>query len=527
MDIETVPVDRSTAAAVPKTPRLPKDLVDPTSLLLSRFRPPAKLVTDGAKRALTNVELALCEAVGAHADRAAGGALGRALADLCVSGRGARANWDQWIAKKNGRKSFDRLAAKIPTKVDATQKRAAWDEIFDRIEAVTAHLDAPPGPRKPFAPLKGNAWIATHSVLDVPSGPVNVARTPSQQKTITLKVPAIGLDPFSVRYTIVGDLQKAKRAIVYLHGLGSRAEEGQGIGEHLTGSGSDYVVVAPDLPWNGYTTAPCLSKNDLGLYYDWDGTPGRKFPALDALEAFVIEFVAKVPGLAPKVACVAGGSLGATLTLRLSRGKSAWRPPRAAMWSPAGLWDAQNTVAIKHSEVCKRTYDLANWAEYTGTPPDEVVATGATRYFTFNFTEDHQPFTGLGFQSWWSEAFLNTDLGKSHVNGSIDDRLELYREANRRMQFRLAYEQLCFSVRDRLDQVGGESDTPVERPLLLLCGTKDDQAHVNIFQRMQDLAHAKRNQTGRAIWIDGAGHSLHDECPGQVATYLKAFIEST
>ena len=124
---------------------------------------------------------------------------------------------------------------------------------------------------------------------------------------------------------------------------------------------------------------------------------------------------------------------------------------------------------------------------------------------------------------------MATDLGKSHMNGAIDDRLELYREDLRRMQFRLAYEQLCFSMSrpDRLDEVGGLSDTPSERPLLLMCGTEDNQPNVNIWDRMQDLAKAKRNHTGHAVWIKGSGHSLHDECPGQVAKYLREFIEST
>jgi pimeloyl-ACP methyl ester carboxylesterase len=527
MNVDVVPVDRSSAAPVPKTPRVPKDLVDPTSLLRSRFRPPASYVTEGAQRAIDDTEKALCAAVGAHADRLEAGTLGRALADLCVTGRRARANWNEW-RKKNDRTSFARLGASIPGASDAARKSVAWTEIFDRIESVIAHVDAPDGVRKPFMPLKGSAWIATHSVLDVPHGPVNTTRTSARQRHIDLKVPQIGPKPFSVRYTVVGELAPGKKAIVYLHGLGSRAEEGEAIAKHLTTASSDYVIVAPDLPWNGYTTAPCLDAGALGLNYDWDGTPGRRFPALEALEAFVIAFIRAVPDLEKSVVCVAGGSLGGTLTMRLSLETSKWRPPRAAMWSPAGLWEPQNTVAIKHKEVCGRTFGLTNFAEYAGAPPD-VAALGSTRYFDFNFTEDHQPFTGLGFQSWWSAKFLDSDIGKSHENGAIDDRLELYRETLRRMQFRLAYEQLCFSMRtpDRLDHVGGASDTPSERPLLLLCGTEDNQSHVNIFDRMKDLAHAKRNQTGHAVWIEGAGHSLHDECPAQVAKYLASFVEST
>ena len=526
MNVETVPVDRSTEAAVPAAARLPMDLVDTTDTSLVRFRPSEAKVRDGAQRAIDDVEKALCAAVAAHADRLEAGYLGRALADLCVTGRKARSNWDAW-RKKNDRTAWTRLGPQIQAQADDVRKKVAWNDIFDRIESVIAYLDTPAGPRKRFVPPRGAQWIATNAFVDPPRGPVNNGRTQGREERISITVPALGQKPFDARYIVVGDLATAKRAVVYLHGLGSRAEEGEAVGSVLTKSG-DYVLIAPDLPWNGYTTAPCLADKDLGLYYDWDGSPTRRFPALEALESFVAEFIAKVPGLAGKLACVTGGSLGGTLSMRLSSEKSAWRPPRAAFWSPAGLWEPQNTVPIKHNEVCKPIFDAANMTESIGTPP--VTAwVGRSRYFTFNFVEDHQPFTGHNFQAWWSAAFLATDLGKSHMNGAIDDRLELYREDLRRMQFRLAYEQLCFSMSrpDRLDEVGGLSDTPSERPLLLMCGTEDNQPNVNIWDRMQDLAKAKRNHTGHAVWIKGSGHSLHDECPGQVAKYLREFIEST
>lgn len=526
MNVETVPVDRSSEAAVPAAPRLPMDLVDPTDTSLVRFRPPEAAVREGAQRAIDDIEKALCMAVAAQADRLEAGYLGRALADLCVTGRKARTNWDAWRIK-NDRSAYARLAPQITAQADDDRKKVAWGEIFDRIESVIAYLDTPPGPRKRFVPSKGAQWIATNAMVDPPRGPVNNGRTQGRQERITLSVPALGPTPFDARYIVVGDLATAKRAVVYLHGLGSRAEEGEAVGQFLT-KGGDYVLIAPDLPWNGYTMAPRISDADLGLYYDWDGSPGRRFPALEALESFVATFIAKVPGLESKLACVTGGSLGATLSMRLSSEKSAWRPPRAAFWSPAGLWEPQNAVPIKHSEVCKPIFAAANMPEVVGTPPNSALV-GRTRYFVFNFVEDHPPFTGHNFQAWWSAAFLATDLGKSHANGAIDDRLELYREDLRRMQFRLAYEQLCFSMSrpDRLDEVGGHSDTPSERPLLLLCGTEDNQPNVNIWDRMQDLAKAKRNHTGQAVWIQGSGHSLHDECPGQVAKYLREFIEST
>lgn len=524
MNVETVAVDRSSSSAVLAAPRLPIDLIDPSDTSLVRVRPPELAVRLGAELAVSDIEKAFCAAVAAQVDQLEAGFLGRALADLCVTGRKARKNWDAW-RKTHDRSAFEPLASKIPSSASNAKKKIAWNDLFDRIEAVLAHLDSPPGERKRFVPAKGSQWIATNASVDVPRGPVNNGRTSGEERSLSLTVAPLGQKPFSVRYIVIGDLSKAKQVVLYLHGLGSRAEEGEGVGQALIKQSEDNALIAPDLPWNGYTVAPPISDADLALDYDWDGAPNRRFPALEALECFVAEFVTKVPGLGDKLACVAGGSLGGTLTMRLSSEKSAWRPLRAAMWSPAGLWEPQNAVPIKHKEVCAPILAAAIAPESVGTPPNSAWV-ARTRYFLFNFIEDHQPFAGHNFQSWWSAAYLATDAGKSHMNGAIDDRLELYGETLRRMQFRLAYEQLCFSMSrpNRLDQVGGLTDTKSERPLLLMCGTEDNQANVNIWDRMQDLAKAKRNHTGHAVWIKGAGHSLHDECPAQVAQYIEQLL---
>jgi len=133
--------------------------------------------------------------------------------------------------------------------------------------------------------------------VDVPRGPVNNGRTAGRELSLSLTVAPLGQKPFPVRYIVIGDLSKAKQVVLYLHGLGSRAEEGEGVGQALLAKSEDYALIAPDLPWNGYTMAPSLSDADLALDYDWDGAPNRRFPALEALKCFVAEFVTKVPGL--------------------------------------------------------------------------------------------------------------------------------------------------------------------------------------------------------------------------------------
>lgn len=526
MDIETVAVDHTSAEIGRAAPRLPVDLGDREDLIQVRYRRMRAELRDAASLAITDPKKLLLSAVAAHADGLDAHCRGRALADMLVSGRDARRAWNAWKnVPGRGRGLFAAVEAEIPTAKTSAEKQVAWNVIWDRIDAVTKYLDTPTGPRGAFAPPDGRQpWIASHAAVDPPRGPINVGRTSFREVFTSLVVPAIHATvPCDVRYVVAGDLATAQHVVLYLHGLGSRGEECESIARHLLPLGS-YAVVAPDLPWNGYTRAPALGSAFLKKDYDWDDSPKRKFGALEKLEKFVAAFVAHVPELAQKAACVAGGSLGGTLSMRLSLEKSAWRPPRAAMWSPAGLWDAQNAVPIKHLEVCGRVLRAALAKEVEGT-----TAKGRHAYFFFNFIEDHQPFAGHNFQSWWSPAFLDGAAGKAHREGAIDDRLEQYTEGHRRAQYRLAYEQLCYSMKSptpgRLAEVGGKK-AATARPLLLLCGTADDQPNVNIFQRMKDLATVKAAQghPGRAVWIEGAGHSLHDECPGQVATFLHAFI---
>ena len=113
------------------------------------------------------------------------------------------------------------------------------------------------------------------------------------------------------------------------------------------------------------------------------------------------------------------------------------------------------------------------------------------------------------------------------MRAAITDRLELYGENLRRWQFRLAYEQLCFSILrgGRQAMVGGSPKVGM-RPVLMMCGTQDNDVGANIFDRSQDLAHflEARQHPGDAVWIEGAGHSIHDECPEIVAEEIHELV---
>jgi pimeloyl-ACP methyl ester carboxylesterase len=510
-------------------PRIPRPLMVETPGLAGRFWPPSARVEQAAWRALHDPVSALQFAVSklTLATDPVQRLEAFAQADLLVTGRKARAKWDK---AKLDRKSLGALRGGIK-KGQTGDVDGAWKRIWDRLDAVTAHLDLS-GPRPLFSPREDPHWIATCAEVDLPRGPVNVPRSGHPEKTITLTVEAIGDRPFDVRYVAIGDLAKAKRVVLYLHGLGSRAEEAVATGQALVRLDPTAAVISPDLPWNGYTTAPAL--HDDALFLDYGRDVATRFPALEALAAFVRAFV-EATKIGPRLSCVAGGSLGGTLTMRMTLPESALRPPRAAFWSPAGLWEAQNTEFIKFEVACQQLFG--------GATRDEDGPQGrAARddYFRFNFTDETPGIRKPNTSSWWSPRFLATKDGLAHLDGAIDDRIELYREPLRRMQYRLAYEQFCFSLRtpkivgfkDRFPDVGAatkaKAGVPARPaiPLLLMCGTADNQTFVNIFDRMKDLAATKTalGQPGRAVWFEGAGHSIHDECPDQVAAALAAHL---
>jgi len=154
-----------------------------------------------------------------------------------------------------------------------------------------------------------------------------------------------------------------------------------------------------------------------------------------------------------------------------------------------------------------------------------LVPIARPRFFSFNF-EDQNAIQKASYRLWWSAEFLNTH-NDAHVHLAVADRLEHYGEAYRRWQFRLAYEQLCFSFRrgDRIARMGVRPDGS-QAPLLLLCGQHDNYMGAHIADRMKDLAAAKAGHPGQAVWVTNAGHSLHDECPRLLATELHAFVSN-
>lgn len=453
-----------------------------------------------------------------------------ALGDLLVTGRRA---YRKWMASGLETATFDAIEDDLPAVARALPREhleAAWSAVLTRVREVRMHLDAKSGVRAPFAPSRGAKWIASYSEHDVARAPVNVGCTAFTQEDLVVKLE--GFAPLEVRFVRSRELNAQSKIILYLHGLGSRAEEAEGLATHLATLDPNYVVVAPDLASHGSTSRiEILSGSHLDFRYDVGAQqdPPTGYPFLELMEKFVVEFARaldqRFPGAKSRIECVAGGSLGATLSLRLSLTTSAWQPKRVAAWSPAGLWDPMNADLLKKHFAVDQVLGNATMPEMLdlGAVVNGLVPIARPRLFSFNF-EDQNAFQKASYRFWWSEAFLEKHED-AHKYLAIADRLEHYGEAYRRWQFRLAYEQLCFSFRrgDRISKIGVRPDGALV-PLLLLCGQQDNFVGAHIADRMRDLATAKADHPGHAVWVTNAGHSLHDECPKLLASELHAFV---
>jgi alpha-beta hydrolase superfamily lysophospholipase len=483
-----------------------------------------RIQNQGADRALA-FTVALHAAATTPAERE----VALASADLLVTGRRA---WRKWQASGLADRPFDAIEDDLPPPARTFPRpalEAAFLAVQRRIAAVTAHLAHRSGKRKPFAPAEGSAWIAVHPEQDVPRVPVNVGCTPFIQDDITVRIG--DRPPIDARFVRSGEIDDGSKIVLYLHGLGSRAEEADGLASELAGIDPEYVVVAPDLLSQGSTSRlELLAGSGLDFRYDVGAAEDAPsgYPFLELVEQFVVAFVdaldARLPGVKKRIVCVAGGSLGGTLGLRLSLTTSKWQPHTVAVWSPASLWDPINGDALKKHFAVEQVLGNATMPEFLdpGATVEGLVPLARARLFSFNF-EDQNALQKASYKLWWSEPFLEQHGGQKDL--AIADRLEHYGETYRRWQFRLAYEQLCFSFRrgGRIAKIGVRPDGS-KLPLFLACGEHDNFIGAHIADRMKDLANEKAAHPGRALWIANAGHSLHDECPHTLATALDAFL---
>lgn len=447
--------------------------------------------------------------------------------DVVVTGRKAYAAWLSEPELRD-RDILNTLPESFRLRVPAEVMAASLKRVRERLAQTRAYLESGGSAKRPRA--GGSDWIAGAPEADRPWAPLNVGITSYGWKRLRT---AHGLD---VRYVATGDLSDKKaKVVLYLHGLGSRAEEGAELGRALAKLG-DFVVVAPDLPGNGYTApipvAPPLF--DGGDVIEHPNDPQERYLFLSSLDEFLDDFVDALgkehAGIADRLVCLAGGSLGGNLALRATLRKPKFPVRSIASWSAGSVWDPFTKDAFQRLAASETLRDATMDEHLDARAEHWVSSTARDAYLRRTFEQQIEIVIGgkkikaRGPEMWWRKSI--PDFAAREAN-SLADRLEVYDETFRRWQSRLAYEQLIFSHRaaGRLDALCGLDG---KIPALLLAGQKDNFFFANIHDRTRDLAnklHA-RGVKGSCHLLADTGHSIHDERPQFLARAMADFLKA-
>jgi pimeloyl-ACP methyl ester carboxylesterase len=348
-------------------------------------------------------------------------------------------------------------------------------------------------------------WIGVSGEDDPPERPVNVAFSDHAQRTCVVRLRDHLL---RVRYTLAGHV--GAPIVLLLHGHSSRAEEVDRVVSALAAKddrgGPKYCVISPDLPSCGYTTR--LDHEEVASL-DAPGVPMLAFH--DELVAAFVRAVCEELDVEPKVACVAGGSMGGNLVLRLAETRPTWIQ-RFAAWSPASVWSALTGDLIKGLGI-SHTRAAMTASEKDASRRAYFEAVFATRICLSGRT---QP------EMWYRDSLA---CRPHHIRQAIADRRELYSAAYRRWHWRLAHEQLIFSHVALASGPGPWAQ--IRGPLLLVAGAHDNFMWTHIYERTRDLARrlGTNGVRGVCLLVKDTGHSIHDERPGFLAAAIDAFID--
>lgn len=441
--------------------------------------------------------------------RSGGGVLARAMADLAATGRAAATS-----LARHGDLGADDVASLAAERLEGVRSgdavlRAHARRVVERAQIVSTWVASDAAKRAELEARHPELaeWVGISGEDDAPHRPVNVPFTDKEQRSITVSLRDATL---VVRYTIAGATDGSAPLVLLLHGHSSRAEELDRLMSALAGRERDgrpkYCVVSPDLPGCGYTSRiahECIAPMDA---------PGA--PMLELHDEFVEAFtkaLAAELGVEPKLACVAGGSLGGNLVLRLAERRPTWIQ-RFAAWSPASVWSSLTGDLVKGLGI-SRTRKLAWESEEPRSRRayfKEVFATPIC------LTRRTQP------EMWYRDSLA---CRPRHIQRALFDRREVYDSLYRRWHWRVVYEQLVFS---HVQPANGVA--PWERirgPLLLLAGSHDNFMWSHIYERTRDLALrlGSIGVRGACLLLGDTGHSIHDERPAFLADALDTFID--
>jgi pimeloyl-ACP methyl ester carboxylesterase len=451
-----------------------------------------------------------------------------ALADLAVSGSVAKSRFERALL------AVDDIAAPFP----GPGAREAARLMLERAKAVADHLAAyrAERPEHRFPRLVAERpWIAVSAEDDRPNDPVNVDGAPFPQFHIDVPVAVDGLTmTMRTRYMVAGrplrdvldDGDTRSRVILLLHGQSSHLEEYVDLARLLSAPDPRtglprYTAIALDLPSCGYTTMidPDVVATPPTLHEAEPNDPSRH-PLLQFHDRFLVAFVETLDAmlgtgaaglaLSDHIVCVGGGSLGASLALRLAELDPcpSW-VRRVVAWSAASLWDPMRNDAVKGLGPNLLKAKMS----------EEEMSDRRKDFIHFQFDRPILGVLGGRPQAsmWYREGW---PLKPSFLAAARRKRQEVYNVDYRRWTYRLSYDQLQFSHKDR---ALGVPYSRIRVPTMLAAGDADNFGFAHIRDRTIE-ANLRMSAPGRTYVLANTGHSIHNERPGWLADAIDAFL---
>jgi pimeloyl-ACP methyl ester carboxylesterase len=398
-------------------------------------------------------------------------------------------------------------------------------------------------------------YICVCAEIDMPHRPVNVPgpslsgnRLPQFDCTVTVQPTRNNPSPIEVntRFIIVGNDQtldgsidvraevsarrmppeiipqfpSGKGIILGIHGHSSRAEEMLDVASHLVLN--DYVVVAMDLPTNGY--ASMIDTARLGPLPRTDDEEAMAatgpFSVLEFIEQFIVDFVLTLDrstsaAITQQIRGVIGGSLGGNMGLRLSQRSTIEFPwlYNVVAWSPASTWGPSwgRADAGGKFESVRVTRDRFNEEEI-----DETRYNHFYRAFGY-----YQLFEGDQSDRWYRDGW--EPCKEKHVQGARFETEERYNELLRRWHWRVAHEQLVF-MHFEANTPGGHSRYKNIQSRVLLGAGDQDNHFEKLWDNTREMATMMINTPGTTLWLNQTGHSIHTERPRALAHAITTFL---
>ena len=509
-----------------------------------------------AERALVDSALARVQAARARETSGPTIELSNAMADLAVTGRAA---YRQFRALAPTEDSLLAATMSPPRRVftrplTEREVRAALRGTLDRAYRVVWALTAAPEHR---AELRGSlGWIAVSPEDDAPHSPVNIggAADPVGEinfaemgQPISCRVsiklggalPALPSPGESIRtfpteaYQQFQQLLSHRRdhyddLILFIHGLGSRIEEGdrfkQRLIDHGRARGKRYAVLSLDLPGFGYSSRLTFDAVVRGRPARFDiARPSSRssFPFLTLYRECLAQLSNRIAG---GFQYVVGGSLGGNLTLRLAEARNDRTHilpdtiRKFLSWSPASIWESYERSRlvvdpnggthydhVKH-EMVRQSRDSMNELE----KPE-------SRHAWFDWiqrgTKVWGPFRAGG---WVGKADLSKD--------TLLYLTEMYGPEWRRTFWATSHEQLIFSHQEPLARRDQWNFKTINRPLYIISGEKDVNIPLDYFNNVDKVTKACPDVPGRRMLLRRTGHSVHEERPDLLASHAVRFF---